>query len=159
MTAPPAPPAFAASAASCPPMPDFARRPGLLFVDGRLVEAASGRTFDTINPATEAVLTSVAEGDAADIDLAVAAARRAFEDGPWPRMAARERGRILQRIADLVLAHAEELALLEVLVFAWMFHIDRGWAEIEKGALARPPRWLKPVLCYVTPAYLAGILG
>lgn len=50
-------------------------------------------------------------------------------------------------------------ALLEVIVFAWIFGMKKGWAEIEKGALMRPPRFLRPVLQYITPAYLAGILG
>ncbi len=96
-------------------LPATARKPGKLFIDNRFVDAASGKTFDTIDPATEEVLTSVAEGDKADVDVAVAAARRAFEGGSWPRASARERGRLLMRIADLITKNAEELARLESL--------------------------------------------
>ncbi|HYB98638.1 MAG TPA: betaine-aldehyde dehydrogenase [Candidatus Limnocylindrales bacterium] len=90
-------------------------KPGRLFLDGQWVDAVSGRTFETINPATEEVLAVVAEGDKADVDRAVAAARRAFESGPWPQMRARDRGRLLYRVAELIEKNAEELALLETL--------------------------------------------
>lgn len=63
-----------------------------LFIGGQWVPAKSGKTFDTINPATEDVIARVAEGEAADVDAAVRAARRAFDEGPWPRIDARERG-------------------------------------------------------------------
>jgi len=86
-----------------------------LFIDGQWVPARSGKTFATRNPATEEVITQVAEGDAADVELAVRAARRAFDEGPWPRMNARERGRIMMRLADLIEAEIDELAALESL--------------------------------------------
>ncbi len=57
-----------------------------MLINGKFEQAASGKTFDTVNPATGKALASVAEGDAQDIDRAVSAARRAFEDGPWSRM-------------------------------------------------------------------------
>src|SRR6266850_5516454 len=78
-------------------------KPGQLFIGGRFTSAISGKTFDSINPATGAVLTKVAEADAADVDAAVKAARAAFESGPWPKMSAAERGRILWRAADIIL--------------------------------------------------------
>ena len=90
-------------------------KPGKLFIDGKWVDSVSGKTFDTLNPATEEVITSIAEGDSADIDLAVTAARKAFEDGPWGKTDARERGRILLRIMDLIEKNKDELALLETL--------------------------------------------
>ncbi len=90
-------------------------KPGKLFIAGRWVAAASGKTFETVNPATEEVLTNVAEGDAADIDQAVRAARAALESGPWATMSARERGRLMFRLADLVDRNRRELALLETL--------------------------------------------
>jgi len=90
-------------------------KPGKLFIDGKWVDSISGKTFDTLNPATEEVLTSVAEGDNADIDLAVAAARKAFESGPWRKMDARDRGRILFKITDLVEKNKDELAWLDTL--------------------------------------------
>ena len=90
-------------------------KPGKLFIDGKWVDSVSGKTFDTINPATEEVITLIAEGDKADIDLAVTAARKAFEEGPWRKTDARDRGRILLRIMDLIEKNKEELALLETL--------------------------------------------
>ena len=71
-----------------------------LFIGGQWRPARSGRTFDTINPATEETIAQVAEGDAADVDAAVAAAREAFETGPWARMDARQRGRLRRRTVD-----------------------------------------------------------
>ncbi len=86
-----------------------------LFINGKWQDSASGKTFPTINPATGDVLCQVAEGDKADIDLAVKVARKAFEQGPWPKMNASERGRVLNRLADLIEEHKEELAALESL--------------------------------------------
>lgn len=84
-----------------------------LFVDGEWMDAASGKTFASRNPATGEVLVEVAEGDAADIALAVAAARKAFDDGPWPKMDPSERGKCLRKMADLIRENAEELAALD----------------------------------------------
>jgi aldehyde dehydrogenase (NAD+) len=86
-----------------------------LLIDNRWVESASGRTFPTINPATGEVICQVAEADAADVDRAVRSARNAFERGPWRRMAAAERGRLLNKLADLIEKNADELARLESL--------------------------------------------
>src|SRR5580704_10785926 len=84
-------------------------------IGGRWVPAASGKTFETINPATEEVIAQVAEGDASDVDLAVEAARDALEHGPWSKMDARDRGRLMHRLCDLIEDEAEELAALESL--------------------------------------------
>ena len=78
-------------------------------------DAVSGKTFETVNPATEEVIAEVAEGDAADVDLAVKAARKAFETGPWATMDARDRGRLMNRLADLIEENFDELAALETL--------------------------------------------
>src|ERR1700728_1352539 len=86
----------------------------LLLIDGRRVPSASGRTFKSLNPATEEVIATIAEGNEIDVDLAVAAARRAFE-GPWRTMRAAERGHILLKWADLLRKHADEIAELESL--------------------------------------------
>lgn len=86
-----------------------------MLIGGKFVDSVSGKTFDTINPATEEVIASVAEGDRADIDLAVKAARKAFESGPWSRMDARDRGRLINRLADLIEENFDELAALETL--------------------------------------------
>ena len=73
-----------------------------LFIGGKWLDSVSGKTFATINPATGETICQVAEGDKADVDLAVKAARKAFEDGPWPKMNAAERGRLLNKLADLI---------------------------------------------------------
>lgn len=85
------------------------------FVDGTFVNAASGKTFPTVNPATGKIITNVASCDAEDVNRAVAAARRAFDSGSWSRMAPRQRKSILLKFADLIEAKLEELALLETL--------------------------------------------
>jgi aldehyde dehydrogenase (NAD+) len=92
---------------------DVKNKPGKLFINGKWVDSVSGKTFDTLNPATEEILTCVAEGDKADINLAVTAARKAFEEGPWRNMDARDRGRVLLEIANLIEKNKDELALLE----------------------------------------------
>ena len=89
-------------------------KPKRMLIDGKWVEAASGKTFDTVNPSTGEVLASVAEGDREDIDWAVEAARRAF-NGPWSRFKPYERQTLLLRLADLVEQHFEELAALDTL--------------------------------------------
>jgi aldehyde dehydrogenase (NAD+) len=86
-----------------------------LFIGGKWQDSVSGKTFATTNPATGEVICQVAEGDKADVDLAVKAARKAFEDGPWPKMNASERGRLLNKLADLIEQNKEELAALESL--------------------------------------------
>ena len=91
------------------------QQPVKMLIGGQWVTAASGKTFETYNPATGAVLTQVAEGDAEDINRAVAAARAAFESGPWPKMTPSQRGKLLWRLADLIEEHGDELALLETL--------------------------------------------
>jgi len=91
------------------------RQPIKMLIGGQWVEAASGETFETLNPATGAVLARVASGDSEDINRAVAAARKAFESGPWPKLTASQRGRLLLKLADLIEQNAEELALLETL--------------------------------------------
>ena len=83
-----------------------------LFIDGKFVDAESGKTFTTPNPATGATLAEVAEADKADIDKAVDAARRAYE-GKWSKMSARDRGRLLYKLSQLIEERAKELAELE----------------------------------------------
>ena len=93
----------------------FLGRPHRLLIDGRWIDAVSGRTFEVRDPSSDRVIASVAQGEAVDIDRAVAAARRAFEDSEWSRMKPVERERVLHRIADLVERHADELAELEAI--------------------------------------------
>src|ERR1700677_4498969 len=89
--------------------------PTKLLIGGKWLLAQSGKSFETINPANEEVLALVAEGDKADVDEAVKAAREAFEDGKWATMGPHQRTRYLLKLADLVEQHADELAELETL--------------------------------------------
>jgi phenylacetaldehyde dehydrogenase len=126
----------------------FTATPRQLFINGQWTDAASGKTFETPNPATGATLANVAEGDTEDVNRAVAAARQAFDEGPWGRLTPSERGRIIWRIGDLILEHAEELAQLEALdngkpyavalaadvpLAADLFHYMAGWATKIEG--------------------------
>ena len=86
-----------------------------MLIDGEWMDSLSGKKFATVYPATEEIIVEVAEGGPEDIDQAVDAARRAFDDGPWPRMDARDRSKLLYRLADLIEENAEELAALETL--------------------------------------------
>ena len=86
-----------------------------MLINGKWVEAISGKTFPTYNPATGEVLAQIAEGDKQDIDLAVKAARQACENGPWRKMTASERGRLMWKLADLLEKNLQEFAELESL--------------------------------------------
>src|ERR1700676_1448058 len=98
-----------------PQVADFLEKPRKMLINGKWVNSISGKTFPTYNPATGEVLAQVAEGDRQDIEEAVKAARKAFDHGPWRRMTASERGRLIWKLADLLEAHTEEFAYLESL--------------------------------------------
>ena len=119
-----------------------------LLIDNRWVEAASGRFFPTVNPATGKEICQVAEADTEDINRAVKAARHAFELGIWRKMAASERGRLLNKLADLIERPADELARLESLDSGKPYRMTRaadlpltiacyryfaGWADKVQG--------------------------
>jgi phenylacetaldehyde dehydrogenase len=125
----------------------FLARPKRLLIDGKWVDAASGKTFDSIDPATEQVICQIAEGDKADVDKAVKAARKAFE-GDWSKTRPADRERLLLNLADLLAKHADELAELEaldvgkVLMFAKIVDVAgtieylrymAGWATKVEG--------------------------
>lgn len=101
------------------------------FVANEFVQSLEGRSFETLNPTDNKAITTVAAGEAADADRAVKAARRAFDEGPWPRMPAEERARALRRIGDLIEKHAGEIADIEI--------EDTGVpaSQIKKGAIPR----------------------
>jgi phenylacetaldehyde dehydrogenase len=118
-----------------------------MLINGKWVEAASGKTFPTYNPATGDVLANIAEGDKVDIDAAVKAARAAFE-GPWRRMTAAQRGKLIWKLGDLIDQHLEEFAELESLdngkpltvaraadvpLAADLFRYMAGWATKIEG--------------------------
>src|ERR1700726_585101 len=98
-----------------PRVADYIEKPRKMLINGKWVNAASGKTFPSYNPATGEVLAQLAEGDREDINQAVKAARKAFEQGPWRRMTASERGRLVWKLADLLDKNIEEFAYLESL--------------------------------------------
>jgi len=98
-----------------PRVADYIEKPRKMLINGKWVNAASGKTFPSYNPATGEVLAQVAEGDREDINQAVKAARKAFDQGPWRRMTASERGRLVWKLADLLDKNIEEFAYLESL--------------------------------------------
>jgi phenylacetaldehyde dehydrogenase len=119
-----------------------------LLIDGEWVDAKSEQIFQTFDPATGNLLAECARADEVDIDRAVKAARRAFESGPWPKMTASERGRLIWKLGDLLLEHLEEVAQLETLdngkpvavtrvadvpLAADLFHYMAGWATKIEG--------------------------
>ncbi|KAE9597031.1 hypothetical protein Lal_00007399 [Lupinus albus] len=119
-----------------------------ILINGQFVDSVSGKTFPTLDPRTGEVISHVAEGDREDVNLAVAAARKAFDQGPWPKMTAYERQRILLRAADLLEKHNDELAALEswdsgkpyeqsakveVPMLAHLFRYYAGWADKIHG--------------------------
>ncbi|KAJ4846645.1 Aldehyde dehydrogenase 2 member B7, mitochondrial [Turnera subulata] len=119
-----------------------------LLINGQFVDAASGKTFPTLDPRTGEVIAHVAEADAEDINRAVSAARKAFDEGPWPKMTAYERSRIMLRFADLVEKHNDDIAALEtwdngkpyeqaaqieIPMLARLFRYYAGWADKIHG--------------------------
>ena len=96
-----------------PRVVDFISRPRQMYVGGRWVDALSGRRFDTVDPATEKVITTVPHSGPEDVERAVAAARRAFDEGEWPGITPARRQQIMWRIADGIAARADQFAQLE----------------------------------------------
>jgi aldehyde dehydrogenase (NAD+) len=104
--------------------------PGLLLIGGQWEGARSGKTFATVNPADESEITRVAEAGDEDVDAAVAEARKALESGPWPKMSAADRGKVLWRMGDLILERLGPLSLLETL--------DTGKTLFDSGKIELP---------------------
>lgn len=98
-----------------PKVAEFLKGTKELFINGEFVSAANGKTFNTYNPATGEVLAVVSEAEKEDIDRAVKAARKAFDEGPWGRMGTAKRSRLIYKLADLIEENKEELAQLESL--------------------------------------------
>ncbi|KAJ9176414.1 hypothetical protein P3X46_011727 [Hevea brasiliensis] len=140
--------AAAATAAEGPIIPSVAVNYTQLLINGQFVDAASGKTFPTCDPRTGEVIANVAEGDVEDINRAVSAARKAFDNGPWPKMTAYERSKIMLHFADLIEKHNDEIATLEtwdngkpydqaakieVPMVARIFRYYAGWADKIHG--------------------------
>ncbi|KAL8491677.1 hypothetical protein ACS0TY_023320 [Phlomoides rotata] len=97
-----------------------------LFINGEFVHSLSGKTFETIDPRTEEVIAKVSEGDKKDVDLAVEAARQAFDHGPWPRFPGTERRRIMLKLAELIEENVEELAGLDTVDAANLYSLGKA---------------------------------
>ena len=135
-----------------PSVSEFLGSPRKVFIDGKWVPAKSGKTFEVYNPANGTVIGHAAECEKEDVDAAVSAARKAFDEGPWTKMLPSERSRIIWKIGDLILKYTEELAQLEsidngkpiavaraadVVLAADIFHYMAGWAtKIEGNTLS-----------------------
>jgi len=104
--------------------------PGRLLIDGGWAESRSGKTFATVNPADEAVIAQISEAGPEDVDVAVAAARKAFESGPWSKMPAVERGKILWKMGELLMERVPQLSMLETL--------DTGKTLFDSGKIELP---------------------
>jgi phenylacetaldehyde dehydrogenase len=131
-----------------PQVKTFVGQPRQALIDGRWQNAKGGETFEVFDPSNEAVIAHVADCKKVDVDLAVSAARKAFDSGPWSRMSPSARGKILWKIGDLILENLEELAQLEALnngkpigvaraadvpLAADLFHYMAGWATKIEG--------------------------
>lgn len=114
-----------------------------LFINGEYVDALSGQTFDTFNPATNEKLASVANGGTEDAKRAIDAAQRAFESGIWSKMPVEERSAILCKMADLIMEKVDELAYLETLDVGKPIKESREF-DIPRAAqnFRFLPRWL-----------------
>jgi phenylacetaldehyde dehydrogenase len=131
-----------------PRVASFIGKPRQMLINGHWVDSVSGKTFPSYDPSTGEVLANIAEGDKADIDLAVKAARKAFDSGPWRKMSVSERGRLIWKLGDLIEQHLDEFAFLESLdngkpltiaraadvpLAADLFRYMAGWATKIEG--------------------------
>jgi acyl-CoA reductase-like NAD-dependent aldehyde dehydrogenase len=135
------------------PLPGFIRdrAPRGMLIDGEWTQAKSGETFETVNPATGSVLATVASGGPADVDRAVAAARRAFDEGSWANLNPHQRTLVLLRIADALEANAEELATLESLDGGIPITVTRGMVAEAVKAVRYYAGWPTKILGTVNP--------
>ncbi|ADV61874.1 aldehyde dehydrogenase (acceptor) [Isosphaera pallida ATCC 43644] len=122
-----------------------------LLINNEWVDASDGATFETLNPATGEVIARVAHATAQDVDRAVKAARNALEHGPWGRMDAPDRGRLLLKLADLVEAHANELAALESLNCGKTIRDSRGDVQAVANTLRYYGGWADKIEGRVVP--------
>jgi len=126
--------------------------PKQLLIGGKFVDAQSGKTLQSFNPATEELLGEVAEGDAADVDIAVASARKTFESDAWRNMSPHARGHLLSRIADLIDKHADELAVLETLDVGAPLSLTRSWARFAAQTFRYYAGWPTKISGVVVPS-------
>jgi aldehyde dehydrogenase (NAD+) len=137
-------------------------QPGQLYIDGTWCDAADGGVWEQRNPASNEVVTSFAVGNVADVDRAVAAARRAFDEGPWPRLTAKERKTYFTRLVALIAEHGEELNRLQTLemgmpiAFSSMSVVS---SEMAAGIFDHHAGWIDKICGSTYPTYEAGPTG
>jgi aldehyde dehydrogenase (NAD+) len=150
-------------------LPDFAKGSKRLLIGGQWRPAASGKQFDTLNPATGDTIASLAQGEAADVDLAVQAARRAFE-GEWSRWTPYDRQRLLLRIHDLIEKHFDELASIETVDMGAPLSRTRGMKDFASqlilfasqtavGGVETPRNSLPGQIMILTHRAPVGVVG
>jgi aldehyde dehydrogenase (NAD+) len=123
-----------------------------LLIGGRWVPARSGKTFEVINPANEQLIANVSEGDKEDVAEAVKAARKAFDQGPWPRMKPAERAGYLNKWADLIQKNAEQLAELDTLDLGLMIESTRMFAYGAAGGVREAASWINKIFGETAPS-------
>jgi aldehyde dehydrogenase (NAD+) len=137
-------------------------KPGRLFIDGAWSDASDGGTWEQMNPATNEVVTTFGIGTVADVDRAVGAARRAFDEGPWPRLTAKERKKYFTRLVALITEHGEELNALQTLemgmpiAFSSMSAVS---SEMAAGVFDHHGGWIDKICGSTYPTYDAGPMG
>jgi aldehyde dehydrogenase (NAD+) len=135
---------------------------GQLFIDGAWIDASDGETFEQRNPATNEVVTTFAVGSVSDVDRAVRAARKAFDEGPWPRLTAKERKKFFTRLVQLIEQHGEELNRLQVLemgmpiAFSSMSVVS---SEMAAGVFDHHAGWIDKITGNTYPTYESGPTG
>ncbi len=137
-------------------------KPGQLFIDGTWCDSENGGTWEQLNPATNEVVSTFAVGSVADVDRAVAAARRAFDEGPWPRMKAKDRKKYFNRLVELITKHGDELNQLQTLemgmpiAFSSMSLVS---SEMAAGVFDHHGGWIDKICGTTYPQYETGPTG
>jgi aldehyde dehydrogenase (NAD+) len=137
-------------------------KPGRLFIDGAWIDASDGATWEQMNPATNEVVTTFAIGTAADVERAVSAARRSFDEGPWPRLTAKERKKYFNRLVGLITEHGEELNGLQTLemgmpiAFSSMAAVS---SDMAAGVFDHHGGWIDKICGSTYPTYDVGPTG
>ncbi|MDT8860252.1 aldehyde dehydrogenase family protein [Alkalihalobacillus sp. MEB130] len=135
---------------------EFTSKPLQMFIGGRWIDAISGKRTEIRNPATGELITTAAEGDKEDVDLAVAAARKAFEEGPWPKMKPNERAKLILKLADLIEENAEELAHLDTLDYGQPVSLTTGFAAAAADNFRYYAGWTTKITGETIPSSTPG---
>lgn len=139
-----------------PKASQFISKPLKMFIGGQWVEAVSGKRTEIRNPANGELITMAAEGDKEDVDLAVASARKAFEEGPWPKMKPNERAKLILKLADLIEENAEELAHLDTLDYGQPVSLTTNFAAAAADNFRYYAGWATKIAGETLPSSSPG---